>query len=211
MSDRDWYEDYNEDVLKPQLRKAFPNDPKILAERIEALEVGSARQTEDIKNLYANETRDLDQMLNIESVLKKLTLRTYNMCVALMTGLPLEKLTIKKDLWELYEDLSGEKEVVQKGIGDDSSVDEPEPIRLSSNGMSIGWKNEGMPSTHSKPDSDCINIRENVKFLTNDTYIVISRELHDEIKEFLYQHANVLYNKVAHQLYFRLKKEVERH
>ena len=87
---------------------------------------------------------------------------------------------------KILKKLSGEKEVVQKGIGDDSSVDEPEPIRLSSNGMSIGWKNEGMPSTHSKPESDCINIRENVKFLTNDTYIVISRELFNDIYEYVF-------------------------
>lgn len=43
-----------------------------------------------------------------------------------------------------------EKEVVQKRVGDDSFVDKPEPIRLSSNRQSIISDNEGIPSTHSK-------------------------------------------------------------
>ena len=112
-----------------------------------------------------------------------------------------------RDIKKQLQKLSGEKEVVQKGIGDDSSVDEPEPIRLSSNGMSIGWKNEGMPSTHSKPDSDCINIRENVKFLTNDTYIVISREDFDFI---YYGHPTGMTEKEYYRRKREIKKEVEK-
>lgn len=57
----------------------------------------------------------------------------------------------EEDYREIEMDSGGEKEVVQKRIGDDSSVDKPEPVRLSSNGTSIVSKNEGIPSTHSKP------------------------------------------------------------
>ena len=49
---------------------------------------------------------------------------------------------------------------------------------------SFYWR-EKVSSKDSKPESDCINIRENVKFLTNDTYIVISRELLENIIEYI--------------------------
>ena len=62
-----------------------------------------------------------------------------------------------EDCWkELKEKLDGkkgsggEKEMVNKGIGDDSLVDKPELIRLSSNERVLDLK-EGIPSIHSKP------------------------------------------------------------
>ena len=66
-------------------------------------------------------------------------------------------------------------------------------------------------TTAEKPDSDVINVRENVKFLTNDTYIVISRELFGELQDFmgLLGHSNdnnIIDAKYAKKLYEKLRE-----
>lgn len=58
------------------------------------------------------------------------------------------------------------------------------------------------PKCREKKDSEDTNI-------SRKDDVIISQELYLQIKEFLYLHANVLYNKTAHELYFKLKKEVE--
>ena len=54
------------------------------------------------------------------------------------------------ELKDFKEASGGEKEMVKKGIGNDGYVDNPKPIRLSSNEKVLDVK-EGIPSIHSKP------------------------------------------------------------
>ena len=199
-------------ALEQELYGKNPEDDSGLVDRIEALEKKLEALNWDVEHRTCNallsyierQKQELNELkednhiehlnianciseniadiINLESVLTK----SLDLAESIFTG----RIDSKEDFNEycrnindLKKKLSGEKTAVYEGSGT-LGVDRKTKL------------------TNSKPESDCINIRENVKFLTNDTYIVISREDFDKLMD--------LAHDCDFQLYCKLKKEVEK-
>ena len=169
------YYNKNKEVLRDVVSLTVPNHLK--KQLLAKLDVGSARQTDDAKQvekllnnmgcdvgvasvkwgpnliketekkeMTEEEMADwiLEQSCDIKTEKKECCgLALFN------NGEYLVCLHCDKK-YPLKEDSGGEKEMVKKGLGDDSFVDTPEPNRLSSNERVYDIK-EGIPSIHSKP------------------------------------------------------------
>lgn len=116
MSDEEYRQEGINMQLKPIKDKLDSIADKLLAleKRFKEIEETIMLNTcrEITKPYCPMRVADLDQIKENKEFLRELSLRTYNLHQAILTNTPLNKLTIGKSLFKLYETLDAKKEYI---------------------------------------------------------------------------------------------------